>query len=317
MKLLEVDGVSTLYSSDRGPVRAVDNVSFALERGEVLGIVGESGCGKTTLAMSILRLVRPPGKIVAGRVVFEGQDLFKIPRASMRTVRGARIALIPQGAMNALDPMFTAQSLVAEVIRAHREVSRQEARAQASELLVSVGIPIERHGAYPHELSGGMRQRVVIAMALANQPSMVIADEPATGLDVIVQTRILGLLRRLKAELGVSMILISHDLPLVAHESDSLLVMYAGRVAEYGPAGKVASEPKHPYTQGLLAAFPRLDGPRGEAVSIPGDIPDLVAPPPGCAFHPRCRFAFARCLDEEPKLRETDPGQHTACHLYE
>lgn len=315
MSLLEVSGLSTVYRTGRGPLKAVDEVSFSLERGQVLGIVGESGCGKTTLAMSLLRLVKSPGKIVAGAVVFDGENLFSRPRAQMRHVRGARICLVPQAAMNALDPAYSARSQVAEVIRAHNDVPRRKAAARAAQLLESLAIPSDRVGAYPHELSGGMRQRVAIAMALANDPMLVIADEPVTGLDVIVQASILDLLSDLRQRRELSMIFISHDLLAVARISDQLLVMYAGRVVEHGPTTEVVGSPRHPYTQALLAAFPRLDGPRELAASVPGEVPDLINRPPGCPFHDRCPAAFNRCHDELPKLIPAE-GARVACHLY-
>lgn len=274
MSLLEVSELSTVYHGKRGTVSAVQDVSFSVERGEVLGVVGESGCGKTTLAMSVLRLIRPPGKIVHGRVLFEGEDIFQRPRATLRPLRGVRLALVPQAAMAALDPVFTARSLVAEILTAHQDISRSVARTRAEEMLRSVGISASQVNSYPHELSGGMRQRVAIAMALVNEPTLVVADEPATGLDVIVQAQILELLSDLRERLGLSMIFISHDLPLVAHFADSLLVMYAGRVVEHGSAEAVCTNPIHPYTRRLLDAFPRVDGHRRDLGSIPGDTSD-------------------------------------------
>lgn len=317
MILLDVADLSTVYDTPRGSAKAVSDVSFTLEKGEVLGVVGESGCGKTTLAMSILRLVRPPGRIAAGSVTFEGENLFHRPRAEMRHVRGARLSLIPQAAMNALDPVFTARAHVREVIRAHGEVSEADAGARATELLVSLGIPRDRVGAYPHELSGGMRQRVTIAMALANEPSLVVADEPVTGLDVIVQAQILDLLRTLRRRLGLSMIFISHDIMAVGRIADRVMVMYAGRVVEQGPAQELLANPRHPYTKGLLAAFPRIG--HAGLTSIAGELPDPWSLPPGCAFHPRCPVATPRCTKEEPALVPVpyDGRPQAACHLVE
>lgn len=315
MSLLEVDGLSTVYETPRGSAKAVSDVSFTVGTGEVLGIVGESGCGKTTLAMSILRLVRPPGRITAGSVVFEGENLFRRPRAEMRHLRGSRLSLIPQAAMNALDPVFSARSLVAEVIRAHSDTGRAEALTRATKLLVSVGIPRERVGAYAHELSGGMRQRVTVAMALANNPSLVVADEPVTGLDVIVQAQILDLLRTMRERLGLSMIFISHDILAVGRISDRVMVMYAGRVVEQGPAKELLESPRHPYTKGLLAAFPRIG--MTDLVSIPGDLPDPWSLPTGCSFHTRCPVVAARCREDKPSLLPIvyDGRPQTACHL--
>ncbi len=256
--LLDVQGLSTVYHTDAEPVWAVRDVSFALSHGEVLGLVGESGCGKTTLAMSLLRMVKPPGRIVTGVVRLEGEDLFRRPRASMRRVRGCRMALVPQAAMNALNPVYRVQALVAEAIRAHQPVSRRAALTRARALLDSVQIAGDHAGAYPHELSGGMRQRVAIALALANEPALVIADEPVTGLDVIVQAQVLALLREKVRTLGLSMIFVSHDLRVVTGLSDRLLVMHGGEAVESGPVEQVVRAPGHPYTRRLLEATPRL-----------------------------------------------------------
>lgn len=316
-RLLEVEGLSTVYQTERGTVRAVQDVRFGIQKGEVLGIVGESGCGKTTVAMSLLRLIKPPGKIMAGSVLFEGENLFARRRTTMREVRGTRIAMVPQAAMHALDPVRPASTSVAEVILAHQDVPRRKARASAASLLESVGIPAERIGAYPHELSGGMRQRVVIAMALANDPSLVVADEPVTGLDVIVQAQVLRLLSDLRQSRGLAMMFISHDIRAVSKISDRILVMYGGRVVEEGPATSVVGAPRHPYTQGLLAAMPTMDGPRGEVHSIPGEVTPATGEIAGCPFEPRCPSAFDLCAGLNPKSRPVGDGHHAACHLYE
>jgi len=316
-RLLEVDGLSTVYQTERGTVWAVQDVSFGIEKGEVLGIVGESGCGKTTVAMSLLRLIKPPGKIVAGSVRFDGENLFARRRATMRAVRGDRIAMVPQAAMHALDPVCSAATSVAEVILAHRDVPRKQAKASASSLLQSVGIPEERIGSYPHELSGGMRQRVVIAMALANDPSLVVADEPVTGLDVIVQAQVLSLLSDLRKRLGLAMMFISHDIRAVSKISDRVMVMYGGRVVEEGPAAEVVHAPKHPYTQGLLAAMPTMDGPRGDVHSIPGEVVSGLGDVAGCPFEPRCPSAMDVCSQVHPSARSVGNGHGAACHLYE
>jgi oligopeptide/dipeptide ABC transporter ATP-binding protein len=316
-RLLEVKGLSTVYQTGRGTVRAVQDVSFGVAKGEVLGIVGESGCGKTTVAMSLLRLIKPPGQIVAGSVHFEGENLFARKRATMREIRGSRIAMVPQAAMHALDPVRTASTSVAEVIRAHRDVSRKEARSSATRLLESVGIGADRGGSYPHELSGGMRQRVVIAMALANDPSLIVADEPVTGLDVIVQAQVLKLLSDLRRSRGLAMMFISHDIRAVSKISDRIMVMYGGRVVEEGPAPEVVSAPKHPYTQGLLAAIPTMDGPRGEVRSIPGEVVTATGDVAGCPFQPRCPSAMDVCATENPAPRQVGEAHDAACHLYE
>lgn len=316
-RLLEVEGLSTVYQTEHGTIRAVQEVSFSIQRGEVLGIVGESGCGKTTVAMSLLRLIKPPGKIVAGSVRFEGESLFARKRTTMREIRGTRIAMVPQAAMHALDPVRSAAASVTEVIRAHQDVSRHEAKASATGLLESVGIPAERIGSYPHELSGGMRQRVVIAMALANNPSLVVADEPVTGLDVIVQAQVLRLLSDLRQRRGLAMMFISHDIRAVSKISDRILVMYGGRVVEEGPAASVVAAPGHPYTQGLLAAIPTMDGPKGEVHSIPGEVTAATGDLAGCPFEPRCPSAMAVCSEVMPESRPLREGHATACHLYE
>lgn len=259
MTLLEVNGLSTIYRTTGDPVRAVQDVSFSLEQGEVIGLVGESGCGKSTLIMSLLRLVKPPGKIVAGSVIFEGENLFRRPRARMRHVRGARMALVPQAAMNALDPVFRVETLLVEALRAHRNISRREARSRAQDLLGSVQIPADRAHAYPHELSGGMRQRVAIALALTSEPTLLIADEPVTGLDVIVQAQVLEVIRDKVRQLGLSMIFVSHDLRVVASVSDKLLVMKDGQEIESGPADRLSRAPQHHYTRALLDASPSLE----------------------------------------------------------
>ncbi len=315
--LLEVDGLSTVYQTEHGTVRAVQDVSFEIAKGEVLGIVGESGCGKTTVAMSLLRLIKPPGKIVAGSVRFEGENLFARRRTTMREVRGARIAMVPQAAMQALDPVRTASTSVAEVIRAHQDVSRQQARASAGRLLESVGIPPERARSYPHELSGGMRQRVVIAMALANDPSLVVADEPVTGLDVIVQAQVLRLLSDLRERRSLAMMFISHDIRAVSKISDRILVMYGGRVVETGPAGSVVGVPKHPYTQALLAAMPTMDGPKADVHSMRGEVTSRTGDLTGCPFEPRCPSAVNVCAEANPGPRSVGGAHEAACHLYE
>lgn len=283
--LLEVDGLSTSYWTAGAPVEAVRDVSFTLQRGEVLGVVGESGSGKTTLALSLLRLIRPPGRITAGAVVFEGENLFRRPRARMREIRGRRIALVPQAAMNAIDPVYRVRRAIAEVVRAHQKVPRRQAERRASALLEAVQLPADRHGAYPHEFSGGMRQRVVLAMALANEPLLLIADEPVTGLDVIVQAQVLALLRDLRTSRGLSLVFISHDLHAVASLADTLLVMRDGEVVERGPVSRVLTDPSHPYTAELLAATPRLPEP-GATPATPRPRLDEPADTPARAGSP-------------------------------
>ncbi len=315
--LLEVRGVSTIYRTPAGPVRAVDGVDLTVGRGEVLGVVGESGSGKTTLAMSLMRLVKPPGRILGGSVRLDGEDLFRLRRTEMPTRRGWDLAFIPQNAMRALNPVIPVDRQVAEAIIAHQGTRRRAALKAAREKLEEVGIPPERHGAYPHELSGGMRQRVLIAMAVANEPKLLIADEPASGLDVVVQARILRLIATLVGQRNLSMIFVSHDLPTVAKVCDQIAVMYAGRIVEVGQARTVLEDPLHPYTKALVEAVPRLHGPRQTLRSIPGDPPDLHRPRPGCNFHPRCPAAFADCPRIDPPLGEVKPGRHAACLLHQ
>lgn len=314
--LLEVRSLSTVYRTPEGPLRAVDGVDLTLDRGEVLGVVGESGSGKTTLAMSLMRLVKPPGRILGGSVVLDGEDLFRLRRSQMPARRGRDLALIPQSAMRALNPVIPVDKQVAETITAHRKVGRGAALKTARERLEEVGIPPGRHGAYPHELSGGMRQRVVIAMAVANEPKLVIADEPVSGLDVVVQARILRLISDLTQRRDLSMILVSHDLPVVARVCDRIAVMYGGKIVETGEARAVFEEPLHPYTRALVEAIPRLHGPGQTPRSIPGDPPDLHRPPTGCSFHPRCPVVFTGCVEADPPLEEVRPGRWAACLLH-
>ncbi len=315
--LLEVRGLSTVYHTPKGPVRAVDGVDLTVGRGEILGVVGESGSGKTTLVMSLMRLIKPPGRILKGsEMLLDGEDLFRLPRSEMPARRGRDLALIPQSAMHALNPVIPVDKQVAEAITAHAEADRRAALRVARERLQEVGIPHERHHAYPHELSGGMRQRCVVAMAIANQPKLVIADEPVSGLDVVVQARILHLISEFKENRGLSMILVSHDLPMVAKVSDRIAVMYAGRIIEVGKADAVFEEPLHPYTRALVEAVPRARGSGQTPRSIPGDPPDLREPPPGCNFRPRCPASLAGCERVDPPLEEVEPGRWAACLLH-
>ena len=317
MALLEVEHLHIHYYTLRGIVRAVDDVSFTLDRGEVLGVAGESGCGKSTLGYGLMRLVPPPGRIVKGRIVIDGVDIVGLPEPVLRKrFRWKRISMIFQSAMNALNPVYTVGDQIAEAIVYHEGVSKKEALQRAEKLLKMVGLDASIVRRYPHELSGGQKQRVVIAMALALNPDIVIADEPTTALDVVVQAQILNLLKKLKREYDMSMIFISHDLSVIAELADKIAIMYAGEIVELGPAENVYTKPAHPYTQLLLKAIPRLHAPRGKLAYIPGSPPDLRKPPKGCRFAPRCPFAQPRCREEPPpntKLREN----HTVkCWLY-
>jgi peptide/nickel transport system ATP-binding protein len=314
--LLVVKGLRTYFQLESGMVRAVDDVSFRLEDGEALGIVGESGCGKTTAALSLVRLLPANARIMGGSVRLLGIDLLAKSETALQRYRWREISLIFQGAMNALNPVTRVVDQIAEPIEQRLGRSAKEARGRADELLELVGIPRRRAGAYPHELSGGMRQRAMIAMALACDPAIVIGDEPTTALDVMVQAQILELLERLREELGLSLILITHDLSVVAETSDRVLVMYAGRVAEEGSVRRVFTNPRHPYTQRLLGAYPNIHADRRTLEVIAGSPPDLRTPPTGCRFHPRCPAAMDVCGVVEPPETRLADGTRVFCHLY-
>ena len=318
--LLEIDGLTTQFATRRGPLQAVDGVSFSIDRGEALGVVGESGSGKSAIAQSIMRLIVPPGRIVGGRILFDGEDLLAQPEATMRRIRGARISMIFQDPTSTLNPVLPIGEQIAELLRYHDAVRGRKARDRVIEMLELVGIPEagRRYRSYPHELSGGMQQRVIIACALILHPELVIADEPTTALDVTVQAQILDLLRRLQAsERGTAILLISHDLGVVAQLCERICVVYAGQVVEIGTTGQVLDRPAHPYTMGLIASIPRMAAERDDLEPIPGAVADPIAPPPGCRFHPRCRWAIARCRIERPALRALPDGRLAACHLAE
>ena len=315
--LLEVKDLYTYFYTTKGVVRAVDGVSFKLNKGEVLGIAGESGCGKSTLAYSIIRLVPPPGRIKSGEIYFMGENVLKMDRETFRKkVRWKGISMIFQGAMNALNPVYTVGDQIAEVIMIHEGLSKREAYVRVYKLLSLVGIDPRRAHSYPHELSGGMRQRVLIAMALALSPSLVIADEPTTALDVVVQAQIMNLLKKLQRDLKTSIILITHDLSLIAEIADKVAIMYAGKIVEIGTSEQIYYNPQHPYTKGLLAAIPRIRGEITKLEWIPGVPPDLRNPPPGCRFAPRCKFKFEPCDKEEPPIIEIEPEHYVSCWLY-
>ena len=316
--LLQVSNLTTVFDTPRGPVAAVDDVSFTINQGETLGIVGESGSGKSVTALSIMRLVQPPGRIAGGRIVFNGQDLTTLDEKAMRRVRGAGIALIFQEPMTALNPVFRVGDQIAETLLVHGRANRREARAKAIELLRAVRIPdpASRVDDYPHQLSGGMRQRVLIAIALACQPSLVIADEPTTALDVTIQAEILDLLREMKSALHLSLMLITHDLGVIAETADRVAVMYAGRIVETGPVRAIFRTPGHPYTRGLLASMP--GGSPGQKLrAIDGSVPMLGALPPGCAFNPRCPYRFEPCTQAPPPDYPAGPEQLAKCYLHD
>ncbi len=317
MPLLEVKDLHTYYYTLRGIVRAVDGVSFSLERGEVLGIAGESGSGKSTVAWSIINLVPPPGRIVKGSIIFDGMEITKMSESELREkIRWKRISMVFQGAMNALTPVFTVGEQIAEVLIHHKGMTRKEALERAGELLKMVGLEPSMVRRYPHELSGGQKQRVVIAMALALEPDLLIADEPTTALDVVVQAQILNLLKRLQREKKLSIILITHDLTVIAELADKIAIMYAGKIVEYGTAEQIFYNPMHPYTRALLRAIPRLTGEIEKLAYIPGVPPDLRSPPPGCRFHPRCSEVMDICRRDEPPIVEVEKGHYVSCWLY-
>jgi oligopeptide/dipeptide ABC transporter ATP-binding protein len=314
--LIEVRDLRTHFAADGREVAAVDGVSFAVESGRTLGIVGESGCGKSVTALSIMGLVpRPPGRIAGGEILFEGADLLRLPPAAMRELRGDRISMIFQEPMTSLNPSFTVGDQIVEVVLRHRRVTPAEARDRALEMLRQVRIPSpeSRFDEYPHRLSGGMRQRVMIAMALACGPRLLIADEPTTALDVTIQAQILDLMRTLRRETGTAIILITHDLGVIAEVADDVVVMYAGRVVERAGVAALFAQPQHPYTIGLLGSIPRLHVDQARLAAIEGHVPGPEASIAGCRFHPRCPFAVDRCRREDPPPVAIAPGHEAAC----
>ncbi|HKO15950.1 MAG TPA: ABC transporter ATP-binding protein [Gemmatimonadaceae bacterium] len=316
--LLQVEHLRTYFYGGAGVARAVDGVSFAIAPGETVGLVGESGCGKSVTALSVLRLIRPPGRIEAGtRILFEGRDLATLSEREMRHVRGARISMIFQEPMTALNPVFTVGDQIAEVARIHAGASRREAWERAVEMLHTVGIPApaQRATEYPHQLSGGMRQRVMIGMALVMNPALLIADEPTTALDVTIQAQILELLRDLQQRFGMSILLITHDLGVVAETASRVIVMYGGEVVEEALVHELFARAHHPYTEGLLSAMPRLGEARERLRTIPGTVPPPTSWPPGCRFHDRCPYAWERCVAEHPPLYTIGATHVSRCHL--
>jgi len=300
----------------RGIVKAVDNVSFSLEKETVLGIAGESGSGKSTLAWSIMGLPPPPGRIIGGRIFIDGIDVLSLKEEERRRkILWQKVSMVFQGAINAFNPVYTIGYQIAEPLMLHRGYSKKEALQKAAELVKSVGLNPDVIHRYPHELSGGMKQRAVIAMALALDPPLLIADEPTTALDVVVQAQILNLLKKLKFERKLSVILITHDLSVIAELADYVAVMYAGRIVEYGPIEEVYNNPRHPYTQLLLSSIPRLRGTIDKLRFIPGEPPDLINPPKGCKFHPRCPFVFDECRVTEPDLITVGENHLARCWL--
>ena len=316
--LLHVDNLRTYFYTDAGVARAVDGVSFHIDPGETVGLVGESGCGKSVTALSILRLINNPGRIEPGsRLLFEAKDLLQLSEAEMRRVRGNRIAMIFQEPMTALNPVFRVGEQIAEVARVHQKASRKAAWTRAVEMLELVGIPApaERAKEYPHQLSGGMRQRVVIAMALVMSPALVIADEPTTALDVTIQAQILDLLKDLQRQFGTSILLITHDMGVVAETCSRVIVMYGGEIVEEAPVDRIFAAPHHPYTEGLLGAMPRVGQETERLQTIPGTVPPPTRWPTGCRFHDRCRYSWDRPEREHPDLFDVAPGHRSRCFL--
>jgi peptide/nickel transport system ATP-binding protein len=322
-RLLDVKGLKTYFFTDEGVVRAVDGIDLHIDKGETLGVVGESGCGKSVTALSIMRLIpQPPGKIVEGEIRYGGVNLVDLPASKMRKIRGKEISMIFQEPMTSLNPVFTVGEQIAEALRLHEGLGRREAMERTVQMLKLVHIPNaeRRVKEYPHQLSGGMRQRIMIAMALSCNPKLLIADEPTTALDVTIQAQILELLNELKSKLKMAVMLITHDMGVIAETAQRVVVMYAAKVAEEAPVGELFKEPLHPYTQGLLRSIPRIDLAaieRRRLETIPGTVPTLKGDiAPGCRFAPRCPFVKGVCTDKDPVIKEVKPGHKVACWLY-
>lgn len=313
--LLEVKHLRTHFKTEDGVVPSVNGVSFSVAKGETLAIVGESGCGKSVTSLSIMGLVAPPGEVVGGEIWLEGQNLLALSKKELRKLRGNKLSMIFQEPMTSLNPVFTIGNQLGEVFRQHRQMDKKEARAHSIEMLEHVGIPNAEKivNSFPHQLSGGMRQRVMIAMALACNPALLIADEPTTALDVTIQAQILELLKKLNKEFQTGVILITHDLGVVAEMADRVVVMYAGEVVEQADVFSLFAEPKHPYTKGLLGSLPKLDENREELDSIPGSVPNPLDMPGGCAFHPRCPAATEECKQNKPQLQEVALNHLARC----
>ena len=315
--LLKVEGLTVAYESNGKRLLAVNDANFEILQGEIFGLAGESACGKTTLANSILRLIKPPGRILKGRVVFDGVDLLSLDEEEFRKIRWEKIAYVPQASMNALNPVMRIYDQILDVVKAHRkDFSEDEIKKRAEEIFASVGLAPDVLKMYPHELSGGMRQRVIIAMSLILNPKLLIADEPTTALDVVVQRGIIQLLKEINMKFGTTVLLITHDMAVHAQIVDRLAIMYAGKIVEIGPVKEMFEKPLHPYTQLLIASIPRA-GEKRKLAGIPGLPPDLRNPPPGCMFHPRCPFMIqGKCDRVEPVLQQVAINRKVACHLY-
>jgi peptide/nickel transport system ATP-binding protein len=312
--LLEVQGLKTYFFTEAGVVKAVDDATFDVRSKETIGLVGESGSGKTVTALSALRIIPRPGRIVAGSIKFEGTDVLAKSEDEMRQLRGPKMAMVFQDPSSSLNPVYTVERQLSDILMLHRKLTKKEASQRAEYLLELVGIqdPETRLKAYPHELSGGMKQRIAIARALSCEPTLLFADEPTTNLDVTVQAQVLELMKKLQRDLGMSMVMITHDMGIIADMTERVTIMYAGRVMEATETKTIFHEPRHPYTEALLAAVPRVDQRRILEV-IPGNIPNLIEPPSGCVFHPRCKYAQQICMDSVPPLEETSKGHTVAC----
>ena len=314
-ELLRIEGLKTYFSTEAGIVKAVDGMSFEVKKGETLGLVGESGSGKTVTALSILRIVPKPGKIVEGKIIFKGENLLNKSEKEMQSIRGKEIAIIFQDPSSSLNPVYNVETQLRDVLSAHESISKENCRAKIIELMNLVGIPEAeiRMREFPHQFSGGMKQRVAIARALALQPTLLFADEPTTALDVTIQAQVLELLEDLKKRMGMSLVMITHDMGIIAKMTTRVVVMYAGNVCEIAKTEDLYEQPRHPYTALLLAAVPRLD--RKKTLSIiPGNIPNLIEPPSGCRFHPRCKYAKEKCSEAPPVLEQVEPEHFVACY---
>jgi len=314
MAFLEIKNLEVHYQTRKGPAKAVDSITISVEENQTVGLIGESGCGKSTTARAIMKIIKEPGKIVGGQIFFKNKDILTMSDSEFRSIRGNDLTIVRQEAQNALNPVMSIGDQIAEVILAHQNISKKEAWEKANEQLDIVGISHKRSNSYPHELSGGMRQRGMIAIATACNPDFIIMDEPITGLDVIVQRQLLILINDLRERLNLTALFIAHDLSVVSETCDKVVVMYAGKIMEIADIVSLYKNPLHPYTQALIQSYPSIHGEKKDLTSIPGSPPRLVDPPQGCRFHLRCKYAINRCREELPEMREID-GHSVACHI--